>query len=201
MTRRGRGKRELEGRRERALWATRDVFGDMRMEMGDVSLIKCAIDVGLRRAERRRTYFFLNRHLVKVPVREKKRKPTGTPILNNALKYTNNPTSLTKSIATHPTFSSLLLLPVVVPDETSQADARSTIPPSSANDSSHRGSEARSWRANMWLGLCWAANVISCGREDVDGWWSLEDARLRCGLMKGGSRGMTDGSCIKAGNS
>ena len=63
MTRRGGRKREVEGRRESALWATRDVFGDMRTEVGDVSLIRCAIDVGLRRAERRRAYF-LNRHLV-----------------------------------------------------------------------------------------------------------------------------------------
>ena len=166
------------------------------MEVADVSLIMCAIDVGLRRAERRRTYFFESSFSKRISTREEK-KPTGTPILNNALKYTNNPTSLGKSIVTHPTFSSLILLPVVVPDETSQADARSTISPSCANDSSHRGSEARSWRANVWLGLCWAANVISCGREDIDGPWLLKDAGLRYGRMKGGSEGMIDGSCIR----
>ena len=39
---------------------------------------------------------------------------------------------------------------------------------------------------NVWWGLCWAANVISCGREDMDGQWSFEDERLRCGRTKGG---------------
>jgi len=47
---------EVEGRRESPLRATRDVWGDMRTEVGDVSLIRCAIDVGLRRAERRRAF-------------------------------------------------------------------------------------------------------------------------------------------------
>ena len=54
---RGGGKRQLEGRRESALRATTDVLGDMRTEVGDVSLIRCAIDVGLSRAERRRADF------------------------------------------------------------------------------------------------------------------------------------------------
>ena len=110
--------------------------------MADVSLVMCAIDVGLRRAERRRTYFFELSFSKWISTREEK-KPTGTPILNNTLKYTNNPTSLAKSIAMHPTFSSLILLPVVIPNEMSHAVARSTISPSCANDSSHRGSEAQ----------------------------------------------------------
>jgi len=47
---------EVEGRRESALRATREVWVDMRTEVGVVSLIRCAIDVGLRRAERRRAF-------------------------------------------------------------------------------------------------------------------------------------------------
>jgi hypothetical protein len=75
----------------------------------------------------------------------KEKETHQDPILNNALKYTDNPTSLAKSIATHPTFFSLLPLHVVVPDETSHTDARSTILPSCANESlDPSGSEVRS---------------------------------------------------------
>jgi hypothetical protein len=54
----GRRRGRVVGRRESALQATMDVGEDMSTKVGVVSLIRSAIDVGLRRAERRRAFFY-----------------------------------------------------------------------------------------------------------------------------------------------
>jgi len=106
---------EVEGRKESAVWATRECLMGYENGGGVVSLIRFAIDVELRRAERRRAFF----QSLNASVTEKRRNALA---LQSSTMHSNtqtNPTSLAKSIAMHPTVSSFLPLPVVVPDETS----------------------------------------------------------------------------------